>query len=60
MLDRVGLSYDKILQALAGVRGNQRITDRDPEGKFQALEKYTRDLTALARRGKIDPVIGRD
>jgi ATP-dependent Clp protease ATP-binding subunit ClpB len=60
MLDRVGLSYDKILQALAGVRGSQRITDRDPEGKFQALEKYTRDLTALARRGKIDPVIGRD
>lgn len=60
IFDRIGLSYDKILQALASVRGSQRITDRDPEGKFQALEKYTRDLTALAKRGKIDPVIGRD
>jgi ATP-dependent Clp protease ATP-binding subunit ClpB len=60
ILERVGLNYDKILAALASVRGSQRVTDRDPEGKFQALEKYTRDLTALARRGKIDPVIGRD
>ena len=42
------------------VRGSQRVTDRDPEGKFQALEKYTRDLTEAARKGKIDPVIGRD
>ncbi len=60
LLERGGVSHDKLLKALAGVRGNQRVTDRDPEGKFQALEKYTRDLTALARRGKIDPVIGRD
>src|SRR3984885_10350394 len=60
IFERAGLDHDKLLNALAGVRGNQRVTDRDPEGKFQALEKYTRDLTALARRGKIDPVIGRD
>jgi ATP-dependent Clp protease ATP-binding subunit ClpB len=60
LLEKCGLNHDRILQALAGVRGSQRVTDRDPEGKFQALEKYTRDLTALARRGKIDPVIGRD
>ncbi len=60
MLDRIGLTYDKLLAALASVRGSQRVTDRDPEGKFQALEKYTRDLTDLARKGKIDPVIGRD
>jgi ATP-dependent Clp protease ATP-binding subunit ClpB len=60
MLERIGLSHEKLLGALATVRGNQRVTDRDPEGKFQALEKYTRDLTKLARQGKIDPVIGRD
>ena len=60
LMERVGVNHDKLLKALASVRGNQRVTDRDPEGKFQALEKYTRDLTALARRGKIDPVIGRD
>ncbi len=60
MLDKLGVSYDKLLSALASVRGSQRVTDRDPEGKFQALEKYTRDLTKLARQGKIDPVIGRD
>ncbi|MFT3773813.1 MAG: ATP-dependent chaperone ClpB [Minicystis sp.] len=60
LFEQAGINYDKLLKALAGVRGNQRVTDRDPEGKFQALEKYTRDLTALARRGKIDPVIGRD
>jgi ATP-dependent Clp protease ATP-binding subunit ClpB len=60
VLERAGVDHDKLLHALASVRGNQRVTDRDPEGKFQALEKYTRDLTALARRGKIDPVIGRD
>ncbi len=58
--DRHGLSYDKLVRALAEIRGAQRVTDQNPEGKFQALEKYTRDLTALARRGKIDPVIGRD
>ena len=60
LLDKAGVDHDKLLKALAAVRGSQRVTDRDPEGKFQALEKYTRDLTALARRGKIDPVIGRD
>ncbi|AKU96778.1 ClpB protein [Labilithrix luteola] len=55
-----GVTYDKLLKALASVRGSQRVTDRDPEGKFQALDKYTRDLTQDARKGKIDPVIGRD
>ncbi|MDI1480578.1 ATP-dependent chaperone ClpB [Polyangium sp. y55x31] len=60
LLERTGLNHDKLLAALTQVRGNQRVTDRDPEGKFQALDKYTRDLTELARRGKIDPVIGRD
>src|SRR5258708_7779793 len=60
VLDRNGLSYDKLLRALAEVRGSQRVTDQNPEGKFQALEKYTRDLTEAARRGKLDPVIGRD
>ncbi len=54
------VTYDKLLTALAAVRGNQRVTDRDPEGKFQALEKYCRDLTDAARKGKSDPVIGRD
>jgi ATP-dependent Clp protease ATP-binding subunit ClpB len=60
ILDRHGLGYDKLLRALAEVRGSQRITDQSPEGKFQALEKYTRDLTAEAQRDKLDPVIGRD
>ena len=55
-----GVTYDKLLSSLATVRGSQRVTDRDPEGKFQALDKYTRDLTAAARQGKTDPVIGRD
>src|SRR6266436_6746324 len=55
-----GLKRDLVMRALAELRGNQRVTDADPEGKFQALEKYGRDLTALARQGKIDPVIGRD
>jgi ATP-dependent Clp protease ATP-binding subunit ClpB len=48
------------LKALTAVRGSQRVTDQNPEGKFQALEKYAKDLTELARRGKLDPVIGRD
>ncbi len=60
VLDRHGLGYEKLLAALAPLRGHQRITDANPEAKFQALEKYTRDLTELARRGKIDPVVGRD
>jgi ATP-dependent Clp protease ATP-binding subunit ClpB len=55
-----GVTYDKLLRAMADVRGNQRVTDRDPEGKFQALEKYCRDLTQAARKGKSDPVVGRD
>ena len=55
-----GVTYDKLLSSLAVVRGNQRVTDKDPEGKFQALEKYCRDLTDMARKGKSDPVIGRD
>ncbi len=55
-----GVTYDKLLAALAQVRGSQRVTDKDPEGKFQALDKYCRDLTEMARRGKSDPVVGRD
>ena len=55
-----GLKRDTVLKALADLRGNQRVTDQNPEDKFQALEKYGRDLTALARQGKVDPVIGRD
>ncbi len=54
------LKHDALLTALAQLRGNQRVTDPNPEDKFQSLEKYGRDLTALARQGKIDPVIGRD
>ena len=55
-----GATHDAILKALADVRGSQRVTDQNPEGKFQALEKYAKDLTELARKGKLDPVIGRD
>ena len=55
-----GVTADKLLKALTSVRGAQRVTDRDPEAKFQALDKYCRDLTAQARKGKVDPVIGRD
>jgi ATP-dependent Clp protease ATP-binding subunit ClpB len=54
------ITYDRLLTSLVSVRGSQRITDRDPEGKFQALDKYTRDLTAEAMQNKLDPVIGRD
>jgi ATP-dependent Clp protease ATP-binding subunit ClpB len=60
ILKDFGVTRDKLMQALQQVRGSQRVTDQNPEGKYQALEKYGRDLTALARRGKIDPVIGRD
>jgi ATP-dependent Clp protease ATP-binding subunit ClpB len=56
----LGATKDAILKALTAVRGSQRVTDQNPEGKFQALEKYAKDLTELARRGKLDPVIGRD
>jgi len=55
-----GVSRTKLLQALQQIRGSQRVTDQNPEGKYQTLEKYGRDLTEQARRGKIDPVIGRD
>ncbi len=56
----VGATHEAILKALTAVRGSQRVTDQNPEEKFQALEKYAKDLTDLARRGKLDPVIGRD
>jgi ATP-dependent Clp protease ATP-binding subunit ClpB len=55
-----GATYDAILKALTSVRGSQKVTDQNPEAKFQALDKYARDLTEQARRGKLDPVIGRD
>jgi len=55
-----GAAHDAILKALQAVRGTQRVTDQNPEAKYQALERYARDLTELARRGKLDPVIGRD
>jgi ATP-dependent Clp protease ATP-binding subunit ClpB len=55
-----GLKRDAVLKVLAELRGNQRVTDENPEAKFQALDKYGRDLTALTKQGKIDPVIGRD
>jgi ATP-dependent Clp protease ATP-binding subunit ClpB len=59
-LAAVGATHEAILKALTAVRGTQRVTDQNPEAKFQALEKYAKDLTELARRGKLDPVIGRD
>jgi ATP-dependent Clp protease ATP-binding subunit ClpB len=57
---KLGLSKDKLLAALQQVRGHQRVTSQDPEGTYQSLEKYGRDLTKLAGQGKLDPVIGRD
>src|SRR6266702_1532661 len=60
ILQRAGVTHEKILEALTKVRGSSRVTDATPESKFQALEKYTRDLTALAREGKLDPVISRE
>jgi ATP-dependent Clp protease ATP-binding subunit ClpB len=60
ILARLGITHDAILKALVSVRGTQRVTDQNPEDKYQALERYARDLTELARRGKLDPVIGRD
>ena len=59
-LSEFGLTKDAILKALASVRGTQRVTSQNPESTYQALEKYGRDLTAMARQGKLDPVIGRD
>jgi len=55
-----GLTHDQALQAMSGIRGSHRVTDENPEAKYQALEKYGRDLTEAARQGKLDPVIGRD
>src|SRR5271170_5154124 len=60
LLARFGATHEAILKALTAVRGSQRITDQNPEAKYQALERYARDLTEQARRGKLDPVIGRD
>ncbi len=60
LLSRYGLNETTILQALTQIRGSQRVTSQNPESTYQALEKYGRDLTELARRGKLDPVIGRD
>ncbi len=60
VLSRAGVTSDAILKALASVRGAQRVTDPDPESKYQALERYGRDLTQAARQNKLDPVIGRD
>ena len=60
LLNGMGITKDAILGVLTSIRGTQRVTDQNPEGKYQALEKYGRDLTALAQRGKLDPVIGRD
>src|SRR5438874_9945047 len=60
LLKRQGASHGAILQALAGVRGSQRVTSQNPEATYAALEKYARDLTEFARKQKLDPVIGRD
>ncbi|MDH7511980.1 MAG: ATP-dependent chaperone ClpB [Clostridiales bacterium] len=60
ILEANGVSEDGVMKALASIRGTQRITDPQPEGKYQALERYARDLTALAGQGKLDPVIGRE
>ena len=59
-LARQGVTQDKLRKAIAEVRGNRRVTDQDAESKYQALEKFSQDLTGLAREGKLDPVIGRD
>src|SRR5215472_4311568 len=60
LLARHGAGHDAILQAMASIRGSHRVTSQNPEATFRALEQYARDLTDLARRGKLDPVIGRD
>jgi ATP-dependent Clp protease ATP-binding subunit ClpB len=60
LLNRLGVNKDRVYDALTQIRGGQRVTDANPEDKYQALEKYGRDLTELAREGKLDPVIGRD
>ncbi|MGH2614523.1 MAG: ATP-dependent chaperone ClpB [Thermomicrobiales bacterium] len=60
LLTRSGVTKDRVYEALTEIRGGQRVTDANPEDKYQALEKYGRDLTELAQQGKLDPVIGRD
>ena len=60
ILESAGISRKKTMEALVEIRGNQRVTDQNPEGKYMALERYARDLTELALQGKLDPVIGRD
>lgn len=60
LLERHGVTHDAVLKALAAIRGGQRVTSQSPEGTYKSLEKYGRDLTAAARQGKLDPVIGRD
>jgi len=60
ILSENGVNEDVVLKALMAIRGTQRITDPQPEGKYQVLERYTQDITALARQGKLDPVIGRE
>ena len=60
VLASAGLTRDDVMQALKSIRGNQRVTDQNPENRYQVLQKYCRDLTALARQEKLDPVIGRD
>src|SRR5499433_1235144 len=60
LLARHGATHDAILQALTSVRGSQKVVDPNPEAKYQALQRYAKDLTELARKGKLDPVIGRD
>src|SRR5205085_11264175 len=60
LLNAVSVTRDNLLETLEAVRGAHRVTDQNPENQYQALEKYTRDLTGAARKGKLDPVIGRD
>ncbi len=60
ILKQAGITHDRILQALTAIRGNQRVISQDPESTYEALARYGRDLTELARAGKLDPVIGRD
>jgi ATP-dependent Clp protease ATP-binding subunit ClpB len=60
ILQGLGVNRESVMKSLQDLRGSQRVTDQNPEGKYQTLEKYGRDLTELARKGKIDPVIGRD
>lgn len=60
LLSEVGATHDALLEALQTVRGSHRVTDQNPENQYQALQRYTRDLTDAARKGKLDPVIGRD